>query len=134
VKWPKSHNKLFVNFSFRLYIKSNFTVKNEVRAWPTNFLLIFLSGMGLSSRSAASHFPANMSSSGTGTPCAGNRQASTSNLKGKNVRDTLSKQVWKKWTIVFITISWSDLLCCYGWSSWNQKWYFLKTVLLETDS
>ena len=46
--------------------------------------------MGLSSRSSGGHYPAPVSSSGTGTPC--NRQTSAQNLKGRNARDTLSKQ------------------------------------------
>ena len=70
--------------------------------------------MGLSARN--SNLPNNMSSSGTGTPCY--RQASAPNLKAKNVKDTLSKQVecpFKKIWSDFdpnLTTGCNDLLCC----------------------
>ena len=59
----------------------------------TNIWLLIITtlGMGLSARSTGGLFPVPTSSSGTGTPCY--RQTSAPNLKGRNVRDTLSKQV-----------------------------------------
>ncbi len=63
----------------------------DYNKYLTLTLVIVISGMGLSARSTGGLYPAPTSSSGTGTPCY--RQTSAPNLKGKNVRDTLSKQV-----------------------------------------